>query len=142
MLNNDLLEKILTLSQVGIVQTVDLGGYDKETVHYHFLYLCKQGWAIPRENRDDRDDKYGFMLKGITPNGRLRLLERDYQSNTETNQNGVYNITIKAESGGSVAIQTGNDNTQTVTHNTLSESNSLLIWIKRVWGWIKSLRGI
>lgn len=95
----------------------------------------------PRKS-GDRDDKYGFMLKGITPNGRLRLLERDYQSNTETNQNGVYNITIKAKSGGSVAIQTGNDNTQTVTHNTLSESNSLLIWIKRVWGWIKSLRGI
>ncbi|WP_404273693.1 Rap1a/Tai family immunity protein [Yersinia similis] len=39
--------------------------------------------------------------------------------------------------GGNVQIQVGGGNNQMGTYTAPSQGDSLLIWIKRVWGWIK-----
>ncbi|WP_145592856.1 hypothetical protein [Yersinia bercovieri] len=133
-IDNALTDKILTLAQNGIVQITDLHHYDKDTVLFHFDHLCAQGWAEPRPVRNDCDGIYGFMLQGITMEGRRKLHVKNHQEHTETPAALLANCTIN---GGLVQIQVGGGNNQTGAYTAPSDGGSLLIWAERVWGWIK-----
>ncbi|EEQ05829.1 hypothetical protein yberc0001_36140 [Yersinia bercovieri ATCC 43970] len=133
-IDNALTDKILNLAQNGIVQITDLHHYDKDTVLFHFDHLCAQGWAEPRPVRNDRDGIYGFMLQGITTEGRRKLHIKNHQEHTETPAALLENCTIN---GGLVQIQVGGGNNQTGAYTAQSDGGRLLIWAKRVWGWVK-----
>lgn len=136
--DNALTDEILTLAQDGIVQIGDLKGHEKIIVLEHFHFLCAQGWAVPRPSRNDCDDIYGFMLQGITTEGRRKLHVKNHQEHTETPAALLANCTIN---GGLVQIQVGGGNNQTGTYTAPSQGDSLLIWVKRLWGWIKRCWG-
>ncbi|AUQ43796.1 hypothetical protein [Yersinia ruckeri] len=137
-INNALTDEILTFAQNDIAQITDFNHYDKDTVLFHFNHLCAQGWAVPRPSRNDCDGIYGFMLQGITMEGRRKLHVKNHQEHTETPAALLANCTIN---GGLVQIQVGGGNNQTGTYTAPSQGDSLLIWVKRLWGWIKRCWG-